>query len=108
MVKVKSAMRLHKRLVTSLGFSIFLSFISSCVAYAIQLQANQAVNSCSYLDPIIIDIVALCAGIFLIAESLVDIVKHKESVFVQQLSRCARMCLGSSVVTIHIMQFLHK
>ncbi|MBU1999222.1 MAG: hypothetical protein ABIG46_00475 [Candidatus Omnitrophota bacterium] len=81
--------------------------ISYFAAY-IQLTANKSVNSCSYLDPLIIDIVALIAGFFLICESLVDIFFHKQSPVVKQLVRCVRMAFGSAIVTIHILQFIHK
>ena len=92
----------------TLIFSILLSaFSSSCAAY-IQLSANKRVSSCSYLDPITVDIAACIGGCFLVIESLVDIIKHRDSLLRHQLTRYCRMAFGSAVIAIHIIQFIHK
>jgi len=81
---------------------------SGYFAYHIQATANKKVSGCSYLDPITIDVVAFLAGVFLMIESLVDIFKHKDSLIHSQLTRCFRLCFGTSIVVIHVMQFIHK
>jgi len=85
-----------------------LSFLTSLIVYIVQSHSNAVTDSCSYLDPIVIDILAFCAGTFLIVESTVDIFKHKNSMVRCQLTRCVRMALGFSILTIHILQFIHK
>jgi len=97
-----------KRLKTTLFFSFGLSAVFSFFVYVVQSTASNSVDSCSYLDPITIDILALMAGIFLFVEATIDIIGHGENMLKNQLSRCARMVLGACIVTIHIMQFLHK
>ena len=101
-------MRQLSQLQKTLIFAFSLSAVSASYAASIQLTANKSVSSCSYLDPITIDIVALSAGIFLIIESLVDIFHHPDSFISKQLTRCVRMAFGSAIVSIHILQFIHK
>jgi hypothetical protein len=84
------------------------SLLSAWVSFSIQNTANKSVGSCSYLDPITIDIVALLAGLFLFVEGLADIAFHRHLTVVKQSGRMIRICFGVSIVTIHIMQFLHK
>jgi len=92
----------------TLILAAFMASGSGYVAYNIQATANKKVSGCSYLDPITIDIVAFLAGVFLIVESLVDIFKHKDSPVHSQFIRCLRLCFGTSIVVIHVMQFIHK
>ncbi|MFA5856538.1 MAG: hypothetical protein WC867_04220 [Candidatus Pacearchaeota archaeon] len=63
---------------------------------------------CSYLDPIIIDILAFIAGLFLIIEGFYEIHRYKESKLTNQTTRIIRIAFGCAIVTLHIMQFLHK
>jgi predicted tellurium resistance membrane protein TerC len=98
--------------ITPLQKTLLLVFVASTfsvsVAYFIQNQANGIVNSCSYLDPISIDLIALIVGLFLVIEGLVDIFGHSESLPRSQWTRVTRICFGASILTIHIMQFIHK
>jgi len=95
-----------------LARSLTLAFVmaSACgyYAYTIQATANNHVSGCSYLDPITVDIVAFLAGMFLIIEAFIDIIKHKDSLVRKQITRCIRMSFGTSIVVIHVMQFIHK
>ena len=99
---------LENRLRRTLTVAFTSSGLCSYVAYLIQSEANKSVDSCSYLDPITIDIFALVAGLFLIVESFADILKHRDHRLQRQITRCLRMCLGAAIVTVHIMQFIHK
>jgi hypothetical protein len=89
-------------------FLVFLSTVSFFGALYIQLSADKTASSCSYLDPVTVDIAAFAGGLFLVIESLVDIAKHCNASLRQQLSRCCRNAFGFSVIAIHIVQFIHK
>jgi hypothetical protein len=85
-----------------------LCFFSIFFAYLIQSRSNRFVNSCSYLDPITVDIAALIIAMFFIFEGLFDIFKHQNSALKNQFSRILRICFAVSILTIHIMQFIYK
>lgn len=95
-------------LTKTLALAFSLSICSGYLSFIIQTSANKRVSSCSYLDPLTVDIFALAIAVFLFIEGLVSIFKHKESKIASQLSRCLRMCIGTSIFVIHILQFLHK
>ena len=78
------------------------------VALFIQLSGQSQVEKCSYLDPITIDIFAFLAGLFLIIEGLYSINKNKNFGVKNQIHRIIRVAFGCAIVTLHIIQFLHK
>jgi len=78
------------------------------VAFILQDQANHSVSSCSYLDPVSVDIWAMLLAIFLICEGFSDIFKTKHFPFKNQLTKSIRVSLGFAILTIHLMQFIHK
>lgn len=84
------------------------SLVSVFFAGYIQNRASQTVSSCSYLDPVLIDVVALIAGFFLIVEGVLAIFRQRNIFWAYQLTRILRVCLGCSITTIHILQFIHK
>ncbi len=84
------------------------SFVSIGFVSYIQIRASRLVDSCSYLDPILIDIVALLAGAFLIVEGILAVLRQKDIPWISQLTRCMRVWLGFSIITIHILQVIHK
>lgn len=92
----------------TLGFILFSSLASACLCFYVQSKADESARPCSYLDPIIIDLMAFAAGLFLILEGLRDVVAHRECKVSAQLGRAARICLGAGIITIHIIQFIHK
>jgi hypothetical protein len=92
----------------TLSFIFFSSLASALVCFCVQNTANKSAGPCSYLDPITIDIMALIAGLFLILEGLRDVLAHRECKVSAQLGRAVRICLGTGILTIHIMQFIHK
>lgn len=74
-----------------------------------QMQAGKKILApCSYLDPISIDILAFGVGAFLILEGLVAIFSNKNYPALKQLTRISRVCIGSSIMVIHIIQLAHK
>jgi hypothetical protein len=84
------------------------SAVSGYLVFLLQSNSNKQITPCSYLDPVSIDILALLIAAFLIVESLGAIIKHKQSLVRSQLTRCTRMCIGTCIMVIHIMQFIHK
>jgi predicted ferric reductase len=56
---------------------IVLVFILIIFDIYIQLTASSNLEKCSYLDPIIVDILAFLAAIFLILEGIYSIYKNK-------------------------------
>jgi len=97
--------QIHKTLIVTL----VLSLIVIIAAALIQINAqNQLVIRCSYIDPIIIDFLAFSAGLFLVIEGLARIYEHKPASFKRQLTRMIRIALGFAILTLHIMQFIHK
>jgi hypothetical protein len=92
----------------TLLITCLLSLGSIFAAFKIQSEANLAVGSCSYLDPITVDIWAVVFALFLILEGSWDIFRHKDYPFKSQLTKSIRVSLGFSILTIHIMQFIHK
>jgi hypothetical protein len=78
------------------------------IAFKIQDQANRSTISCSYLDPIAVDIWATVFAIFLILEGIADIFKYKNYPLKSQFTKSIRVCLGFAILTIHTMQFIHK
>ena len=78
------------------------------IAFTIQSTANRSVNSCSYLDPITVDIAAMIIGLFIFGEGLYDFYRHIKTASIHQLARCARVGIATAIITIHVMQFIHK
>jgi len=85
-----------------------LSLAGILVAFLLQNKANHSVNSCSYLDPISVDIWAMLLAVFLIGEGLHDIFRSKHQLLKNQLTKSIRVSLGFAILTIHLMQFMHK
>ncbi len=74
----------------------------------IQLNAQSKIELCSYLDPIVIDIFALIFGLFLVIEGLAGIYEHPSASSKRQFTRIVRVAMGFAILTLHIMQFVHK
>jgi len=88
--------------------TFLLSLGTIFIAYRIQYQSSRLVNSCSYLDPISVDIWATVFAIFLILEGFLDILKYKLYPLKKQFTKSIRVGLGFAILTIHLMQFMHK
>lgn len=74
----------------------------------VQLNAGKSIPKCSYLDPIIIDLLAFAVGLFLVIEGLIMINKNISEQTKVHLTRITRVAFGCAILTIHIIQFLHK
>lgn len=90
-------------------FTFALCFVTMIISLLVQLNGqNSLENGCSYLDPVLIDILAFCIGIFLICEGAYRISEHKNMCIRNQFTRSVRMAIGVAIVTIHVLQFIHK
>ncbi len=96
--------RLHKAIALSVAFSTLLSFLS----FLVQSRANKSVNHCSYLDPVTIDVFAFAAALFLVVEGFYSIVASKGDSLKKHMLRAIRISFGCAIITLHIMQVLHK
>lgn len=86
-----------------------ISLAAVATAFFTQLNAQKLVQDrCSYLDPIIIDILAFIAAVFLAAEGMYKIRKEKNKPLKSQFTRAVRVAFGFAIITLHIMQFVHK
>ena len=92
----------------TLYYTFGFSFAFIILAIWIQISGQSGLNGCSYLDPIIIDVLALLASLFLIIEGFARISEHKSASLKRQSTRILRICAGFSILTLHIMQFVHK
>ena len=88
-----------------IGFSIFVILIAFYVQSSLENKINEL---CSYLDPWIVDILAFIAALFLIIEGTFKIIIHGNANWKWQLSRVVRVAFGCAILTLHIMQFIHK
>ncbi|MEK6906719.1 MAG: hypothetical protein AABW81_03790, partial [Nanoarchaeota archaeon] len=85
------------------------SLIAIAIAFTVQFKSQNKIEVlCSYLDPVVIDILAFSGGLFLIADGIYRIWEHKDASLKKQITRSIRVALGFTIVTLHIMQFVHK
>lgn len=92
----------------TLFFTFGMSLASIILAIYIQLTGQGSVNGCSYLDPISVDFLAFLASLFLIIEGLGRIYEHPHASMTRQFTRIIRVSAGFAILTLHIMQFVHK
>jgi hypothetical protein len=85
-----------------------LSVSTITLAIFIQLNAIKQISPCSYLDPIIIDILAFILSLFLIIEGFSKIISQKNLKVKKQLTRIIRISFGFAILTLHTIQFIHK
>jgi len=89
-------------------FTLTLSLISIFTAFIVQFNGQNILSQCSYLDPISIDLLAFVAALFLVIEGIYRIDEHLHMPLKKQLTRAIRVAFGCAILTLHIMQFLHK
>ncbi|MDP3900311.1 MAG: hypothetical protein Q8Q23_04495 [bacterium] len=63
---------------------------------------------CSYLDPVTIDVFAFAAAFFLVVEGITKIEINKEDRWRKQALRAIRVAFGFSIISLHIIQLIHK
>ncbi|MEK6872169.1 MAG: hypothetical protein AABX16_04670 [Nanoarchaeota archaeon] len=88
--------------------TLFFSLLSIGLAAYVQWNGQNNVLGCSYLDPIIIDVLAFSAGLFLVIEGCARILEHPSATLRRQSTRIIRVAAGCAILTLHIMQFVHK
>ena len=97
------------RLKKTLIFTIITCIIIVIIASSVQLYGQSKINQqCSYLDPITVDFLAFAAGIFLIIEGFARICEHPNASLKRQFTRIIRIASGFAVITLHLIQILHK
>jgi hypothetical protein len=98
-----------KQFQKTMALTLTLSLTSIITATLIQLRGqNKVTEKCSYLDPIIIDILATSAALFLIIEGFFDLYKNKELSLKSVFTKIIRIVFGFAILTLHTIQFLHK
>ncbi len=96
---------IKKTLIITIISSVFVILFSTFV----QLRGQSKITyACSYLDPIIVDILALSAALFLIIEGFVKIFQNSKQTPKKQLTRIIRIVFGFAIVTLHVIQIMHK
>lgn len=90
-------------------FTLILSFITSLIAFIVQIKSQSKVEVlCSYIDPVLIDVLAFSGALFLISDGIYRIWEHKDANLKKQITRSVRIALGFAILTLHVMQFIHK
>ena len=98
-----------KNLTKTLIFTTILSLLAITLTIYIQINGETTLDlKCSYLDPIIIDILAFSVGLFLVIEGTARILEHPNASLKRQLTHPIRIAMGCAIVGIHILQFVHK
>lgn len=93
----------------TLIWTIGLAFLTVIIVSYIQLYGQSTIESqCSYLDPPIIDYLAFSAALFLVIEGFVRIFEHTHASLKRQFTRIIRIVFGCAIMTLHIIQFIHK
>lgn len=88
-------------------FTFSLIGVVSCIY--VQLRGQSSIDDrASYLDPWLIDIIAFSAAAFLVIEGLVRQIQNRDVAVPKQITRAIRVAVGAGVMTIHIIQFMHK
>ena len=95
-----------KRTLIVTGVVCFL--IIALVIWVQLYGQNKLVKGCSYLDPITIDLLAFFAALFLFIEGFARIIEHPSASLKRQSTRIIRIAFGCAIMTLHILQFLHK
>ena len=98
-----------KNLKRTLIVTIIICLIVSVVVYSVQTYGHSDLKTnCSYLDPITLDFLAFFAGLFLFIEGFARIFEHPSASLKRQFTRIIRISFGAGLLTLHIMQFIHK
>ena len=89
--------------------ALFCVLLSAVIAGGVQIKGQSEVgDGCSYLDPVTIDILAFAVAIFLVIEGFYRLSEHKNMSVKNQFTRIIRISVGTAIIAIHSLQFLHK
>lgn len=95
--------------IKTLIFNFFLISVTVFTSLSVQLRGETKIdNRCSYLDPISVDILAFLVGLFLVFEGMYKMYNEKYAPLKKQLTRSLRVAFGCAILTLHILQFMHK
>jgi len=98
-----------RKLKLTLEISLVTIIMVIIIAFLTQYYGENKLNQqCSYLDPIIVDILAFTVAIYLVVEGFFKIFKNKQQTYKRQFLRIMRIGIGFAILTLHIMQFMHK
>jgi NhaP-type Na+/H+ or K+/H+ antiporter len=97
-----------KNIQKTLLTTCIISLITIILAIFVQFNAISKVSQCSYLDPILVDILAFSAALFLVIEGFARIFEHPKATLKRQFTRIVRISFGFAILTLHIIQFIHK
>lgn len=97
-----------KHITKTILFTSILSAITIITAFLVQKQGEETISRCSYLDPITVDILAFLAAVFLVVEGIYRIDEHTNAPLRNQMTRAIRIAFGCAIITLHVMQFIHK
>ena len=90
-------------------FTVILCLVVISTALYIQLTGQSKLSGgCSYLDPISVDLFAFLVAVFLVIEGIIRIAEHPQASLKRQLTRPIRIAIGCAIITLHVLQFLHK
>ena len=90
-------------------FTVILCLVVISTALYVQLTGESKIGlGCSYLDPITVDLFAFLVAVFLVIEGIVRIAEHPQASLKRQLTRPIRIAIGCAIITLHVLQFLHK
>ncbi len=99
----------YKNFKKTLIFTVIICLIVSITVYSVQTYGNSDLKTnCSYLDPIAMDFFAFFAGLFLFIEGFMRIFENPGAFLKRQFTRIIRISFGVGLLTLHIMQFIHK
>mgnify|MGYP001599182605 FL=1 len=99
----------YKNLKRTLIVTVIVCLAVSATVYIVQTYGNSDLKiNCSYLDPITMDFFAFFAGLFLFIEGFARIFEHPDASLKRQFTRIIRISFGVGLLTLHIMQFIHK
>ncbi|MBI4151320.1 hypothetical protein HY492_04290 [Candidatus Woesearchaeota archaeon] len=89
-------------------FAALYSAATVITVYIVQTRGAETTSACSYLDPIAIDVLAFAAALFLVVEGVVRIVQQPNDSWNVQAGRAIRIGFGCAIITIHVLQAIHK
>lgn len=105
---MKKSDKMHPNFKRTLIVTTILCLLTIIIVAIVQIYGQKSLTGCSYLDPVTIDLLAFLAAVFLVVEGFVRIFEHKTATLKRQFTRIVRIMFGCAILTLHVMQFMHK
>ena len=101
---------MNKKLKAAVIMTSIISLATIIVSFSTQSIAEKSLTiKCSYFDPILVDLLAFSAALFLVLEGLYRLIEHQEiKTTKDRLFLAIRIAFGFAIITLHVMQFMHK